>query len=618
MDLKRDFSNSKVGAHYLGYGKCQFSIWAPYPKSLDLVLLSPRKKVIPMEEKEMGYWQVNLSDISPGTRYLYRIDGKNDKPDPASFYQPVGVHGPSEVVDHAEFKWQDNNWKNISIEEMIFYELHVGTFSKEGTFESICRRLEYLLELGINTIEIMPVGQFPGERNWGYDGAYLFAVQNSNGGPKGLKYLVNECHKRGLAVCLDVVYNHLGPEGNYISQYCPFFTGKYHTPWGSAVNFDDAYSYGVRNLIIQNVLYWFEYFHIDALRLDAIHGIYDMGAKHILEEMAETVAQYCSDRGRKHYLIAESDLNDVRVINSREEGGYNIDNQWSDDFHHALHTLLTGENMGYYADFGRIDQLVKAIEEGFVYSWQYSKYRQRMHGSSSIEIPAEKFTVFIQNHDQVGNRMLGERLSTLVSFDALKLAAGLMLTSPYIPLLFMGEEYAEENPFLYFVSHTDKDLIQAVREGRKNEFKRFGWKKDPPDPQSEETFRKSMPDFNKSKEGKHKAMFEYYSFLITLRKNRPALSTPDKNSCRVWKYEDTSIICMIRKHENAVLFIAANISAQEEQLRLPAEITPAALLLDSYDKKWHGPGACLPESIEAAGRISLKPYQFTIYESEVI
>ncbi|HEQ98890.1 MAG TPA: malto-oligosyltrehalose trehalohydrolase, partial [candidate division Zixibacteria bacterium] len=413
----------KIGAYYNGANKCEFIIWAPLLESLDLKIESPEEKLIPMERIEGGYWHAEVADLGAGSRYMYRINGEHDRPDPASFYQPDGVHGASEVVDHGKFKWADLGWKGRQLDEKIFYEVHIGTFTPEGTFESAVKRLDYLVDLGINTIEIMPVAQFPGSRNWGYDGAYLFAVHNSYGGPDGLKYLVNECHKREIAVCLDVVYNHLGPEGNYISQYCPYFTDKYHTPWGAAVNFDDAHSDGVRNFVIRNAIYWFEYFHIDALRLDAIHGIFDMGAKHILKEMAEEVSEFCRQQGRRHLLIAESDLNDVRVIQPWAEGGYGLDAQWSDDFHHAVHTLLTGEDKGYYADFGRIDQLVKALSEGFVYSWDYSVYRRRMHGSSSAGMPAEQFAVFIQNHDQVGNRMLGERLSSLVSPEACKLAA---------------------------------------------------------------------------------------------------------------------------------------------------------------------------------------------------
>ncbi len=607
----------KIGAYYDGANKCEFTIWAPLLESLDLKILSPVEKLVPMKNVDRGYWRAQVDDLGPGSRYLYRINDEHDKPDPVSFYQPDGVHEASEIIDHGKYRWEDISWKGHKLEEMIFYETHIGTFTPGGTFELAVERLDYLIDLGINTLEIMPVAQFPGARNWGYDGAYLFAVQNSYGGPDGLKYLVNECHKRGIAVCLDVVYNHLGPEGNYVSQYCPYFTDKYHTPWGAAVNFDDAYSDGVRNFVIQNALYWFEHFHIDVLRLDAIHGIFDMGAKHILKEMAEEVDEFCRKQGRRHFMIAESDLNDVRIIQPWAEGGYGIDAQWSDDFHHAVHTLLTGEDRGYYADFGKIDQLVKAIEEGFVYSWDYSKYRKRMHGSSSVSMPAEQFVVFIQNHDQVGNRMLGERLSPLVSFEAYKLAAGLMFTSPYVPLLFMGEEYGEDNPFLYFVSHLDEGLINAVREGRKREFKAFGWDREPPDPQSEETFKKSMPDFRKAEKGTYSAMLDYYKTLIKLRKENPALATLEKTSCDVWREKALPIIVMIRQALRQSILTVSNISENRNSFMIPEKVKRLNLQVDSYDEKWNGPGSKVSKNYDPGDEIKLEPYQFLIFESKV-
>jgi maltooligosyltrehalose trehalohydrolase len=605
-----------IGALYQGANKCGFTLWAPHLDRLDLRILSPNEQIVPMKKIERGYWRADVDDLEPGSRYVYRINDEHDKPDPASFYQPDGVHESSQVVDHGSFEWDDKGWKGLPLEEMIFYETHIGTFTSEGTFEAACKRLDYLIDLGVNMIEIMPVAQFPGSRNWGYDGAYLYAVQNSYGGPEGLKHLVNECHKRDIAVCLDVVYNHLGPEGNYISQYCPYFTDKYHTPWGAAVNFDDAFSDGVRNFVIQNALYWFEHFHIDALRLDAIHGIFDMGAKHILKEMAEEVDDFCRKQGRRHYLIAESDLNDIRVIQPWSEGGYGMDGQWSDDFHHCMHTLLTGEDKGYYADFGIIDQLVKALEEGFVYSWDYSVYRKRMHGSSSVGMPAEQFTVFIQNHDQVGNRMMAERLTSLVSFEALKLAAGLMLTSPYVPLLFMGEEYAEDNPFLYFVSHGDKGLINAVREGRKREFKSFGWEKEPPDPQSDETFKKSMPDFSKAEKGRHKAMLDYYKTLIGLRKENSALAHLEKTSCEVWREKELPVVCMIRKSPKRAVFTVANISDKTNSINISDKAGRLNLLVDSYNGRWNGRGSAVPKNPDVGDEIELGTYQFLIFESK--
>ncbi len=377
---------------------------------------------------------------------------------------------------------------------MIMYELHAGTFIPEGTFDAVIPGLDHLKDLGINATDIMPVAQFPGERNWGYDGVYPFAVQNSYGGPDGLKRIVNECHTKGIAVILDVIYNHLGPEGNYLRDYGPYFTDRYKTPWGQAINFDGPYSNEVRNFFIENALSWLKNYHIEGLRIDAIHGIYDMSAQPFLPELAERVEEFSQQEGRKFYLIAESDLNNSYALRPRDSGGSGLDALWCDDFHHALHTLLTGETDGYYVDFGKIGHLVKSFREGFVYSGQYSAFRKRNHGNSSADIPPDRFVVFSQNHDQTGNRLKGERLSSLVSFESLKLAAGVVLLSPYIPLIFMGEEYGETAPFLFFISHSDPELIKAVRQGRKDEFKTFNWKDEPPDPQDIETFMRSKLD----------------------------------------------------------------------------------------------------------------------------
>ncbi|HEY9742469.1 MAG TPA: malto-oligosyltrehalose trehalohydrolase, partial [Coleofasciculaceae cyanobacterium] len=517
----------KIGSSYLGDGRCEFTVWAPSHEEVAVQIVSPENRLIPMKKDEQGYFKVLAEGIEPGTLYFYKIAGE-DRPDPASHYQPKDVHGPSEVVDHSKTNWTDAGWSGIPLEEMIIYELHVGTFTPEGTFESMIPRLRELREFGVNAIEIMPVAQFPGDRNWGYDGAYTYAVQHSYGGPEGLKKLVDACHQEGLSVILDVVYNHFGPEGAYYSLFGPYFTEMYKTPWGMAMNFDDAYSNGVRNYFIENALYWFQNYHFDALRLDAIHAIYDLGAKHILQEMAEKVEALSASMGRKVYLIAESDLNDVRVIREKELGGHGMDAQWSDDFHHALHTVITGEQTGYYRDFGKVEQLAKAYKESFVYSWEYAPHRKRYHGSDASDRPGHQFVVCTQNHDQVGNRMLGERLTHLVSFEGLKLAAGALLLSPYIPMLFMGEEYGEDSPFLYFVSHSDSDLVEAVRQGRKREFADFHAEGEFIDPFSLEAFQQSTLKWDKRKEGKHKALLELYQHLIQLRRTNPALKTLDK------------------------------------------------------------------------------------------
>ena len=493
----------KIGSQYFGNGKCNFILWAPFLKEVSVRIASPVERIVTMEKDSSGYWRASCSDIYPGTNYYYRLDNAVERPDPASHFQPEGVHGHSQVIDHNVFQWEDENRRGLPLGKMIIYELHTGTFTREGTFNAVVTRLDDLSELGINAINIMPVAQFPGERNWGYDGTYPFAVHNSYGGPEGLKNLVNSCHKRNMAVILDVVYNHLGPEGNYLKDFAPYFTDKYRTPWGSAVNFDDAYSNEVRNYFIENALFWFRRYHVDALRLDAIHSIYDMSARHFLSELAEKVEDFSKEQGRKYYLTAESDLNDTRVLRSREFGGFGIDAQWNDDFHHSLHTLLTTDKTGYYRDFGKIEHFAKALREGFVYSWQYSHYRKRKHGSSSKDISANRFIVFSQNHDQVGNRITGDRLTKLVSFDSLKLTAGALLFSPYIPMLFMGEEYGEDAPFLYFTSHSDLELAAAVYEGRRKKLRAFRWTEEPPDPQNIDTFFKCKLQWEKRKDNKH-------------------------------------------------------------------------------------------------------------------
>ena len=607
----------KIGAHYQATGQCEFTVWAPLVEQIDLEIIYPHRKTIPMESCESGYWRA-VDTLPPETRYLYKINADASRPDPASHFQPQGVHGPSQVVDHQQFSWEDERFKGIESAEMIIYELHVGTFTPDGTFEAIIPRLDDLEKLGINSIELMPIAQFPGERNWGYDGVYPFAVQSSYGGPEGLKRLVNACHSRKIAVVLDVVYNHLGPEGNYLGEFGPYFTDKYRTPWGKAINFDGAYSNGVRNYFIENALYWFDRYHIDALRLDAIHGIFDMGAKHVLQELAESVEAFSIENKRQRYLIAESDLNDAQVIRPRAMGGYGINLQWCDDFHHALHTLLTQEERGYYQDFGNVDHLVTTLKEGYVYSGKYSSYRKRNHGNSSQDRTADQFVVFSQNHDQIGNRMFGERLSGLVSFEALKLAAGAVLLSPYIPLLFMGEEYGEESSFLYFVGHSDPALVSAVREGRKNEFKAFSWHKDPPDPQDAETFTQSKLRWEKRLEGKHRVLLDFYRTLIQLRRTIPSLRNLRKDALDVSVAREDKIIAVRRWHEDDQVLYIMNFNAEARRyttFELSAGSWKKAL--DSSEERWMGPGSTIPDTIPSENNLLLQPSAIVLYQREV-
>lgn len=604
--------NMKIGANYLGDGYCEFTVWCPYLKNVALEIVSPKKLVIPMQQQG-HYWHVTATNIEPGTLYFYQLNGCESRPDPASNFQPYGVHEASQVIDHS-FNWNDANWSGIPLKAMIIYEIHVGTFTPEGTLEAIIPRLQDLKDLGINAIELMPIAQFPGRRNWGYDGVYPFAVQNSYGSPKKLKLLVEACHQQGIAVILDVVYNHFGPEGNYMSHFGSYFTQTYHTPWGSAINFDDADSYDVRQFFIQNALYWLQEYHIDALRLDAIHAIYDLGAKHFLAELAENIAVLSQTQGRKVYLIAESDLNDPKVIRPAELGGYGINAQWSDDFHHSLYTLLTGDRTGYYADFGKCKHLVKAYKDSFVYDWKYSHFRQRFHGNSASDRPPHQFIVSNQNHDQIGNRIFGERLSKLVCFESLKLAAGAVILSPYIPLLFMGEEYGEEAPFMYFVSHSDPDLIQAVREGRNREFAEFHAEGEPPDPESLETFSMCKLNWEKRQQGKYKVLYNFYKKLIQIRQRNLHLITGDRQNLAAGCIEDKKFVWWIKNNTEHEIICLINF--HESDITIPNNFinNQYQKTLDSADEIWLGCGSTLPLVINSKPELTLRSQSLVVYE----
>lgn len=580
----------EIGAAYSAEKGTLFTVWAPEADQVEVVVTSPEKKTVSMQREAFGYWLGRGEDIKPGARYMYKLSNDMERPDPASRFQPEGVHKASEVVDYASFQWTDQQWKGIPLKELIIYELHVGTFTEEGTFHGIINKLPELKDLGINAIEIMPVAQFPGSRNWGYDGVYPFAVQDSYGGPEGLKELVNACHQEGISVVMDVVYNHMGPEGNYLNDYGPYFTDKYKTPWGRALNFDDAHSDHIRNFFFQNALMWLRDYHIDALRLDAVHAILDTGSKHFLQELQEHVEQLEEQQDRPYLLIAETDLNDPRLINPMDKGGYGLAGQWTDEFHHALHAFVTGETDGYYSDFGEMDHLVKTMKHAYVYDGLYSEHRKKTFGSDTAGNPAEQFVVCAQNHDQVGNRMLGERLTQLVSFEMLKTVAGVVLLSPYTPMLFMGEEYGEQNPFLYFISHTDKDLVEAVQKGRKEEFSYFSWKGKVPDPQSEKTFENSRLQRTYEQDETHNTLRELYKELIRLRKESPALKQASKENLTVTADADNRTLHMLHTGTTPNLYCILNFSKEEKTVTLEQ---PKAgqwnLILNTADTKWGGP-----------------------------
>jgi maltooligosyltrehalose trehalohydrolase len=578
----------------------RFAVWSPYAKRVRVRLTSGDvigdRELSRNDEAEFAAF---VGGASVGSEYGFVLDdGDTPLPDPVSRWQPQGVHGPSRVVDPNAFRWNDADWRGIAMRDLVIYELHVGTFTNDGTFTAIIPYLRGLRrDLGVTAIEIMPVAQFPGSRNWGYDGVNLYAVQNNYGGPDGLKQLVNAAHAEGLAVILDVVYNHIGPEGNYLPCYGPYFTEKYKTPWGPALNYDDAYSDDVRRFVVDNARYWVSEYHVDGLRLDAVHGIFDFSAKHLLQEIAECVHELGGSLGRRVLVIGESDLNDPKLIRPIEQYGFGLDGQWSDDFHHAVHALLTEEKLGYYADFGAIDQLAASLREPFVYSGTRSTHRRRRHGGKSDGLPREKFVVAIQNHDQVGNRASGERLSTLLTPDQLRLAAALLLLSPYVPLIFMGEEYGETNPFQYFVSHSDSELVEAVRSGRRKEFEAFGWGEGVPDPQDEETMRRSVLDRERAAEPRHAAVFALYRDLVALRDEEPLLR-PDGAMLTVG--EANGCITILRtahdERPGEALFAVFNCTADPTDVALPeAPRDGWSLRLTTDAPAYRGAGRLLDE-----------------------
>lgn len=607
-----------LGATLLDGDTCSFLVWAPRAKQVEVCLSATPQRRVGMHAKKCGYFHAVAEDVSAGTLYKYCLDEEQERPDPASRHQPQGVHGPSQIVAN-QFDWNDSSWQGLPLEKYVLYELHVGTFTPQGTLDEIIPRISILKDLGITAIELMPVAQFPGKRNWGYDGVYPYAVQSSYGGPTALKQLVNACHQLGIALVLDVVYNHLGPEGNYLADFGPYFTDRYKTPWGQAINFDGAESDEVRRYFIENALQWITDFHIDALRLDAVHAIVDPSARTFLEELTAAVHERGKTLSRSVYLIPESNRNDARIVSPPELGGTGCDAMWNDDFHHSLHVLLTGEQAGYYEDFHTVEDLAGCYRDGFLYSGQYSKYRQKRHGNSSRQIPAKCFVVCAQNHDQVGNRKVGDRLTEIVTFDQLKLAAGAVLLSPYIPLLFMGEEYGELARFQYFVSHGDPELIEAVRRGRRKEFEGFPWNQDIADPQCEEAFLRSKLNWELKASGHHRILWLFYQELLRLRRDIPSLARLDKNALKAALFRDENVLLIRRWGASSRVFLALNFNKDPRELMLPIPSGLWHRQLDSAEQKWNGKGSLTPAVLESAGevRLAFDPWSFLVFEQAV-
>jgi maltooligosyltrehalose trehalohydrolase len=543
----------------------RFEVWAPLPNKLTLQV---NNAVLPMRgPDEQGWWHLDVAEAGPSTDYSYLIDDDDKRyPDPRSQWQPHGVHGVSRLYDQSSFVWNDGRFQAPPLSSAIVYELHIGTFSQEGTLDAAIGKLDYLVELGITHVELMPVNSFAGNHGWGYDGVALFAVHQPYGGPDALKRFVNAAHGKGLAVLLDVVYNHFGPVGNYTGMFGPYLVDSHRTPWGRAVNLEDEWAHQVRRFFCDNALMWMRDYHIDGLRLDAVHAFVDRSAIHFLEQLSVEVESLSEKLARPLSLIAESDLNDPRIITPRTDGGLGMDAQWSDDFHHALFALLSPESKhGYYEDFGELNQLAKALQQNFVYDGIYSQYRNRVHGRPAGHVPQHRFLGYIQNHDQVGNRALGDRLPQIAGFDRAKIAAAVVLFGPFVPMLFQGEEWAASSPFQYFADHEDAEMARLVREGRKREFAAFGWAPESiPDPDNRETFERSKLHWNEVNEGDHGKMLAWYRSLIRLRRTTPSLQTGEPGDTRVVFDKLKMVFSM--EHDNVTL--CCNLSETDRQFSL--------------------------------------------------
>ena len=594
--MRRNSGNLPQGAICGPEGSVIWRLWAPLCEAVSLVTIaSGHRRETAMTADAEGYFVHREPQADEGLRYCYKLADGRELPDPASRWQPDGVHRPSSLFFPESFSWTDQAWRGVAREDLVIYELHVGAFTPEGTFEAILPRLPELLELGVTAVELMPVAQFAGDRNWGYDAVYPYAVQNSYGGPRALQRFVDSAHRLGMAVLLDVIYNHLGPEGNYLAHFGPYFTDRYHTPWGKAINYDGPQSDPVRRFVIDNACAWVRDFHIDGLRLDAVHAIYDLSAQHILAELQAEVQREAVRAGRRVHVIAETNQNDVRLVRPRNRGGHGLDGAWNDDFHHAVHALLTGERDGYYLDFGRPEHLAKTFRDVFVYDGCYSPFYRRRHGNRVGRTDRTRFVVCIQNHDQIGNRAMGDRLGALVAPPAMRLATGLLMLSPCVPLLFMGEEYGERRPFPFFCSFDDPAVVDAVREGRREEFTalEFEWEAEIPDAQSPDTFASARLGWQWPEGSPQAQMRQLYKDLLTARREWPALGDRRHTTARLLKRDhcaesDQSPILLIlhRGREDALLAVA-NLSAHESPLPL-LELGDRAMLLSTEDVRYGG------------------------------
>jgi maltooligosyltrehalose trehalohydrolase len=596
----------------LGGGKARFGLWAPARESVEVLVVRPYEKAVPLSRGADGFFTGVVENVPPGTRYVFRLDGAVTAPDPASLSQPEGVFGPSELVDPA-FEWTSPYWMGLPLSETVLYELHVGTFTKGGTFDSAIKRLSALKDLGVTAVEVMPVAQFPGARGWGYDGVFPSAAQDGYGGPDAFRRFVDAAHKRGLAVVLDVVYNHLGPEGCRLAELGPYFSDRHRNPWGAALNFDGPDSDPVRAFFLQSALWWLDECRVDGLRLDATAAILDASERPFVAELAEAVSALARKSNRLIHLFAEHLHNDARVVRPREMGGWGVDAQWGDDLHRALHAALTGERAGPYADFGPVSAAAKALREGWVYDGAlYSSWRRRTVGTSAAGVPGRRFVAYWQNHDQVGNRPDGARAPSLVSLEAHKLGLGAVLLSPYTPLLFMGDEAGTRAPFHFFADFADEGLRRAVREGRRRELKQhWGWDGTPPDPFAPETFAACVLDESSPPTVAADRTAAYVRELLRLRREHAAFKDGSREGLTVAEAGD--LLAVGRGRAVVLLHFG------ETPFAGPAPV-PAGrwrLLLDSADGRWGGAGAAAPAVLASDGStaLSLGPKSLAVYEA---
>lgn len=609
-------SDGPLGATVIPGGGVRFRVWAPRVRRMDVRIVAPFERTISMRRVEGDVFEATVEEAAAGAAYVYVIDGAAARPDPRSRRQARGVHGPSTVVDPAAFPWTDVAWRGLDLAACVFYECHVGSFTPEGTFDAAVERLSHLRDLGVTVLELMPVGAFPGTRGWGYDGVHPFAPQESYGGPDGLRRLVDAAHRAGLGVALDVVYNHLGPEGNYLREFGPYFTSRYLVPWGEAVNFDGADALEVRRWAAENAAAWVREYRVDALRLDAVHAIFDSSPRHVLTDVAEAARAEAARRGVPVHVVAESALNDQAISLPAAAGGLGLDSQWNDEVHHALRTAITREAPGYLAPYGRMADLARALTHGFVGPGTDVRTRASISGDATA-LGGHGLVAFLQNHDQVANASGGLRFAALAGVEAAKAAAAVVLCAPHLPMLFMGEEWAEAAPFLFFADFGDEALRAAVRAGRVREMRELGFDAAAGDPFAPETLARSRLDWSAPAREPHAAVLRLYRDLLALRRSTPALRNGRKDLTRRRFDEEARTILLERRDPAAPpALLVANLGADPATLRVEAS-APLALALWTAAALYAGPGAPPPPArIAGADSVALAPRSAAIFTGE--